>query len=397
LIAFSGLAHGQYSKPIHGLDGKPATVCRATSDGRMLVGTSRVGGEEWSTVTMWRAPDWEPEAAYTPLDTSMGWPMSAQLGWIQDVSDVGSVMIANNPMADVFIWWDGPNKPPRVYNTEGNFYIVQAVSDGGTAVIGMTWVGGGDFRACVYRRDGSIEYFESPDNKSVAGVGCVSPNGKQFGGRSSQYPTGDGDWIVTPAVWIDGVPGPMPSPGELFDVSVTSINDAGDHAIGQGSLVADPQRRARVEWTRDTQGEWLAAFDVDFIDELWGRMRDDGRRQIGFTGEDVGIMLRDVYHGERKLNDVIHMLFPELTSDRYYVVTAAARENELVVIGDDGSWSIMLPALADLNEDRVLDASDLALFIAAFADGARGADWNADGFVDFNDFDAFVADFERGA
>jgi hypothetical protein len=152
-----------------------------------------------------------------------------------------------------------------------------------------------------------------------------------------------------------------------------------------------------VEWTRDTQGEWLAAFDVDFIDELWGRMRDDGRRQIGFTGEDVGIMLRDVYHGERKLNDVIHMLFPELTSDRYYVVTAAARENELVVIGDDGSWSIMLPALADLNEDRVLDASDLALFIAAFADGARGADWNADGFVDFNDFDAFVADFERGA
>ncbi len=53
-------------------------------------------------------------------------------------------------------------------------------------------------------------------------------------------------------------------------------------------------------------------------------------------------------------------------------------------------------ALADLNEDRVLDETDVMLFIAPFAAGERGADWNMDGFVDFTDFDAFIGDFERG-
>ena len=396
LIAFSGVAHGQYSKPIQGLDGKPATVCRATSDGRMLVGTSRVGGEEWTKVTVWRAPDWQPEAAYTLIDTSMGWPMSAQLGWIQDVSDVGGVMIAGNPMADVFVWWDGPSKPPRVYNTEGQLYWANAVSENGAAVVGLAEDDAGALLACVYRPDGSIAFFEPLQSNSVAGVGCVSPNGTQFGGSSSQYPTGDGDWIVTPAVWIDGVPGALPAPVELFNVHVTSINDAGDHAVGQGTFVARRDRRARVEWTRNAQGEWRVAFDADFIDELWGQLRGDGRRQVGFTGEDERIVLRDVYHGDRGLNDVIHALFPELASDRYYVVTAAAGADELVVAGEDGAWSIRLPALADLNEDRRLDDADLSLFIAAFADGARGADWNMDGFVEFHDFDAFIADFALG-
>lgn len=61
-----------------------------------------------------------------------------------------------------------------------------------------------------------------------------------------------------------------------------------------------------------------------------------------------------------------------------------------------GSWIITLPALADVNEDGVLDITDTMMFIDALVAGESRADWNLDGHLTFEDFDAFVADYESG-
>jgi hypothetical protein len=71
-------------------------------------------------------------------------------------------------------------------------------------------------------------------------------------------------------------------------------------------------------------------------------------------------------------------------------------DGRVAVWNSSGSWIITLPALADVNEDGVLDIADAMMFVDALVAGESRADWNLDGELTFEDFDAFVADYESG-
>ncbi|MDX2117904.1 MAG: GC-type dockerin domain-anchored protein [Planctomycetota bacterium] len=390
----SDRATGQESVRLKGLNGGVATVTRASKDGTLLIGTSRTE-LPWSvTVTTWAAPDWQPREVPTP--------QSFDYWYIDAVSADGRVIGGNTAMWDAHIWWDGLNASPTVYGGASANYWVWSLSASGNSAIGVGDDEHGILRSCVYSSEG-VRFLAALPGDEWTWANCLSPSGTTFAGSMDSATTDDTGKTLYRSVlaaWIDGVPEVLPRPDGFDYAFVREINDSGDRAVGfaakrasNGSLVSPLLRTA---WHRVGPGQWTIVMEADYIDEVWGEMRVDGRRRLGFTASSEGPTIRDVFHGDRSFLELLQRMFPETGDDGVYPVTCAMRDGRIAVWSIAGSWIITLPVLADVNEDGVLDIADAMMFVDAVVAGESRADWNLDGQLTFEDFDAFVADYESG-
>lgn len=344
------------------------------------------------TAVMWSAPDWQPHEVPTP-ESFDGF-------WIQSASADGRVFGSCTPMADVYIWWDGPDALPTVYAEDGQYYWFTRLSADGKSAIGKANDELGFFRAIVYTRDG-ITFLPLPRDRGESGVACISSDGSAIAGGYTYTTTEDDGttvWHSEPLVWIDRHPEVLPRPEGYSTIEPRSIDNGGTRVSGLAMNTKPNGERlpaVSVEWKRLAPGVWDVALLPDQLDEAWGVMRADGRRRFGMLPTMDVPVFRDVFHGDRAFRSVVEGLFPELPKDSVFPVSAALGDGRIVVSGDV-SWIITLPALADVNEDGLLDAADMMLFVDALVDGSPRADWNLDGQLTFEDFDAFVADFESG-
>ena len=394
LSSFAASASAHEIIQIVGLDGKAAQVSHASADGALLIGTSSSAIPFQNVVTTWAAPDWKPRAVPTP--TSLN-PIS-----IVAASADGQVIAGFTSSMDVYIWWDGLDHLPTIYDGDGTLFALYTLSTSGNAAVGISdYYNEFGLRSTVFTRDGTT-FFAKTNGLVEPFVSCVSPNAFSYAGGvvvGTSDADGNSIYTCTLTAFIGGSAEALPLPEGFQFASLLSINDTGDRVLGVvNNRAADGVTltpNVFAEWTRQSSGQWSTVVMPSYFDERWGKLRADGRRSLGYASGSEGPTLRDVFHGDRPFREVIERLFPELETTWLLPVTGALGEGR-VVIGGGGSWIITLPALADLNENGELDGVDVGMFVDALGAGSPHADWNMDGELTFEDFDGFIADFESG-